>query len=233
MIHLLWCTIRPQQFIKYHNEWLNNCDDKDNIKTHVLVSTESEKKFLEKYFNQIAKIANRIEVYRPQHPGVCSPSYKLSSTLECTDDDIVIFGSDDFLAPKKWDTYLKEKFNNRSGLLFVRDGYQLPDSSNMQYPAITIPIMTGEALRSMNNIIYNPAYHHMFSDCELYLNAKEMGILIDDRKSDQTVFEHAHWVTGKRQADAADQSYHLKWKDDEQTWNVRKALPVEERIKEI
>lgn len=231
MVHLLWCTIRPQQFIQYHKKWIERSNQRDNIKTHVLVSTEPEKKFIEQYFEQVSKTDYRIMVYKPSHPGVCMPSYKLSSTLECKDDDIVIFGSDDFLAPNDWDSYLYEKFENRQGLLFVRDGYQLPDSSNMQYPAITIPIMSGSSLKKMNNVIYNPAYHHMFSDCELYMNARDMGILIDERQTDSTIFPHEHWVTGKRKPDAADQSYHQKWQEDEKTWNVRKNLPVEERIK--
>lgn len=231
MIHLLWATLRPQQFIQFHSEWIKRCENKNNVKTHVLVSTEPEKDYLEKYFRDIAKTESRIIVFKPPHPGVCLPSYRLSSSFEYKDDDIVIFGSDDFLAPNKWDTYLTEKLKDKNGLLFVRDGYQAPDSSNMQYPAITIPIMTGSALKKMNNVIYNPAYSHMFSDCELYMNARDMGILIDERKTDETIFEHKHWVTGKRQADNADQAYHMKWKEDESTWNKRKNMTVEERIK--
>ena len=70
----------------------------------------------------------------------------------------------------------------------------------------------------------------MFSDCELYLNAKDLGILIDDRLSDETVFEHYHWVSGKRKSDTNDNSYNLKWKDDGINWNKRKLLNVEDRL---
>ena len=113
----------------------------------------------------------------------------------------------------------------------VRDGYQLPDSSNMLHPAITIPIMTYGCLKKLNMIIYNPIYNHMFSDCELYINLKDLDLLFDDRLNDETIFEHHHYAAGKRNPDQADQSYNLKWKDDELTWNKRKVMNVEERIK--
>jgi hypothetical protein len=149
----------------------------------------------------------------------------------CEDRDIVIFASDDFLPPNYFDEYLIKKFESKSGVLMVRDGYQMPDSRNMLYPVVTIPIMTYDALLKLNRIIYHPAYNHMFSDAELYLNSKELGLLIDDRMTDTTTFEHHHYVTGKRQADKNDSAYILKWRDDEITWNRRKNLPLEERIK--
>jgi hypothetical protein len=112
----------------------------------------------------------------------------------------------------------------------VRDGYQLPDSSNMQYPAITIPIMTWGCFEKLNKKIYNPIYDHMYSDCELYLNLKDLGLLLDDRMVDQTVFEHLHHASSKRRVDSFDVEYHKNWKSDEEKWNYRRFLPVEERI---
>lgn len=228
MIHLLWCTIRTIDFPKFHKIWLDNSKNKE-FKTHVLVSTETEKLFLETYFLSI-KHQFEIVVFKPKYTGVCLPSYKLSSTLNYVDDDIVVFGSDDFTPPKEWDVYLKSKLENKNGVLFVRDGYQLPDSSNMLYPAITIPILTGKALRDMNSTIYHPCYSHMFSDCELYLTSKELGLLIDDRLSDSTEFTHHHYAAGKRNADKYDQSYNQNWQKDESTWKQRKDMPVEKRI---
>lgn len=229
MIHLLWCTIRTANFPNVHKIWFERLKDKKSAKTHVLVSTEAESTYLKKYFESIQQ-DNRIVVFQPPYPGVCLPSYKLSSTLEFEDNDIIVFGSDDFTPPQNWDDYLINKFKNKNGVLMVRDGYQLPDSSNMLHPAITIPIMTGLALNQMNKIIYNPVYKHMFSDCELYLVAKDMGLLIDDRIKDETVFEHHHHAAGKRKADVFDQSYYGKWKEDELSWNNRKFLPTREKI---
>jgi hypothetical protein len=70
----------------------------------------------------------------------------------------------------------------------------------------------------------------MFSDCELYDNLKDLGLLYDDRINDTTVFEHLHYAAGKRNSDQADQAYNAKWAEDEITWNNRKLLPVEKRI---
>lgn len=228
MIHLLWCTIRTQTFVKTHKFWIDRSKNKD-FKTHVLVSSDIEEKFLIEYF-KYNNIENNIVVFKPPYVGVCLPSYKLSSTLNFESDDIIVFGSDDFTPPQNWDEYLIQKLNDKDGVLMVRDGYQLPDSSNMLHPAITIPIMTGSALEKMNKVIYHPAYHHMFSDCELYMTAKDLGLLIDDRMKDSTIFEHHHHASGKRRPDQFDQSYYGKWKEDEITWNQRKMMSVEERI---
>ena len=228
-IHLLWCTIRTGNFPNVHKYWFDRTKNKENVKCHVLVSTQNEADFIKQYFDSI-KQDNRIEVYQPPYPGVCLPSYKLSSTLNFESDDIIVFGSDDFTPPQNWDEYLIQKLSGKDGALMVRDGYQLPDSSNMLHPAITIPIMTGSALEKMNKVIYHPDYHHMFSDCELYMTAKDLGLLIDDRMKDSTIFEHHHHASGKRRPDQFDQSYYGKWKEDEITWNQRKMMPVEERI---
>lgn len=231
MIHILWATIRPEQFKISHSEWMKRAKDPKSIKTYVAVNSTQQANILREYLqNDYLLTLNTDKI------GVCYPSYQLSSNLgvkmgECKVDDIVIFASDDFLPPNNFDEYLIQKFEGKSGLLMVRDGYQKPDSSNMLSPVITIPIMTYGALLKLNRIIYHPSYNHMFSDAELYLNSKDLGLLIDDRMSDATTFEHHHYAAGKRNPDQNDQAYNLKWKDDELTWNRRKIMPVEERIK--
>jgi hypothetical protein len=230
MIHILWCTLRTAQFQHAHTEWIKRADNPENIQTYVAVNWKEHADQLRDYLKK-----NYLITVNTNNIGVCYPGYQLSSKLgiemgAAKDDDIVVFASDDFMAPQGWDTYLINKLSGRDAALFVRDGYQLPDSSNMLYPAITIPIMTYGCLKKMNMIIYHPAYAHMFSDVELYFNCKDLGLLYDDRINDETVFEHLHYAAGKRNADQADQAYNAKWKDDEITWNNRKLLPVEKRI---
>lgn len=233
MIHLLWCTIRPGQFIQSHKEWISRSTNPNIITTYVAVNWEQHREEIKKYLDTSK---NYIMNLNTSKVGVCGPSYQLSSSLgikmgKCTDTDIVVFASDDFIPPVGWDEYLKNKLEGVGDkALFVRDGYQLPDSSNMLHPAITIPIMTYGCLRKMNGVIYHPSYCHMFSDCELYDNLVDLGLLLDDRITDETIFEHHHHAAGKRNADQADQMYHMKWKEDEDMWNIRKTYPVEKRI---
>jgi hypothetical protein len=230
MIHLLWCTIRPEVFKQMHPYWIGRSKNPNNVKTHVAVNFSQHEEIISDYFNN-NNLDNRLITVKTNKIGVCYPSYQLSSTTEGESSDIIVFASDDFLPPQNWDEYLINKLNGKGDVcLMVRDGYQLPDSSNMLHPAITIPIMTFGCLRKMNGVIYHPAYSHMFSDCELYDTAKDLGVLYDDRLNDNTIFEHLHYAAGKRNADSADQAYNAKWKEDEITWNKRKVMSVEERI---
>lgn len=228
MIHILWCTLRPEQFKSMHTQWMQRAKNTDNIKTHVGVNWQKDIDVLSSYLKPndrsiITETNGKI--------GVCLPSYLLSSSFEYDENDIIVFASDDFLAPQNWDEYLINQLAGKQGGLFVRDGYQLPDSSNMLHPAITIPIMTGGCLTALNKAIYHPAYSHMFSDCELYLNLKELNMLIDNRLTDMTTFEHHHYVTGKRQQDQADVAYSKNWAMDQINWNVRKDMTLEERLR--
>jgi len=232
MIHILWCTLRPVQFQHAHTEWIKRSDNPENIQTYVAVNWKEHADQLREYLKK-----NYLITVNTNKIGVCYPSYELSSKLGIKmgvangDDDIVVFASDDFMAPQGWDTYLINKLNGKGDVgLMVRDGYQLPDSSNMLHAAITIPIMTYGCLKKLNMTIYHPVYNHMFSDCELYNNLKDLGLLYDDRINDSTIFEHLHHAAGKRNADQADQAYNAKWAEDEITWNKRKLLPVEKRI---
>lgn len=232
MIHILWATIRPEQFKTMHSEWIKRSNTPDNIQTYVAVNWKEHADILREYLKN-----NYLITINNGKIGVCYPSYQLSSNLgvkmgKCEGGDIVIFASDDFMPPQGWDTYLINKLKDKGDVgLMVRDGYQLPDSSNMLHPAITIPIMTYGCLKKLNMVIYHPIYSHMFSDCELYNNLKEMNLLYDDRLNDETIFEHLHHASGKRQADKADQEYNTNWGADEFTWSKRKLMKVEERIK--
>ena len=224
MIYILWCTIRPAQFKHFHKVWMEKAKNKEEIKTLVAVNWDEHKEALSDYPVEVS-------VVKTDRIGVCYPSYFLSSNLNCQNDsDIIVFASDDFLPPDNWDEYLKGKFDGVDGCLFVPDGYQREDSSNMIDPCITIPLMTYGCLKKLNKVIYHPAYNHMFSDNELHLNCKELSMLINGYH-DGIQFLHVHHSAGLRQVDEADKHYHAKWAVDQNTWNIRKNMTLEERLK--
>lgn len=231
MIHLLWATIRPEQFKITHSIWIKKSKNSNNIKTYVAVNSSQHESLLKEYLKNDYLINLNTDKI-----GVCYPSYELSSNLGdkigfCKNDDIVVFASDDFTPPDNWDNYLVEKLKNKTGALLVNDGYQAIDFSNMAEPVFSIPVMTYDCLLKNNKVIYNPAYTHLCSDAELFLNLKEMNLIIDDRINDANfIFEHHHWSSGKRKPDQNDQSYYSNFEKDKRTWEMRKKLTLKERI---
>ena len=226
MIYILWPTVRPYLFVDMHKIWINRAVHKDKIITHVAVDTEQDLNIVKGCLKETDVIRLTPTTVR----GVCYPCYQLTSKLEAQDDDIIIFASDDFEPPFAWDNYLHAKLKNKVGCLMVRDGYQLADSSNMLYPVITIPIMSFSCLKKLNKIIYNPVYTHLHADAELYINVKDLGLLIDDRLTDPVTFTHNHWAANKRSPDVHDQAYNKNWDIDLKTWEKRKMMKVEDRL---
>ena len=227
MIHLLWCTIRPEVFLSSFKTWMDKSSKNETIKTYVCVNTQTQK-------DSILKSLPSLDVVitdKPDRIGVAYPSYYLSSRVEGNSDDVVIFASDDFLPPNNWDKYISEKLKGREGCLMVNDGYQALDFSNMAEPVFSIPIMTYSALLKMNKIIYNPVYNHLCSDAEHYLNAEQLKLIIDERLQDKDfVFEHFHWSNGKRNPDQNDQNYYSKFENDKHKWEIRRKLSLNERL---
>ena len=229
-IHLLWSTVRPLVFLNTYTIWKNRMKNSNDLFTYVAVETQEDADIIT--FNIKEKENFKIFIHSSKKRGVCESCYVLSSQLEGNKDDIVIFGSDDFVAPLHFDTYLKEKFKGREGALLVNDGVQSIDFSSHMDPIFSIPIMNFGTLEKLNKIIYHPAYQHLCSDSELFLNLKELGLIIDERLKDRNIiFEHKHWSNHKRQPDINDQSYYSNFENDKKTWEVRKKLTLNERLK--
>ena len=52
MIHILWCTIRPQQFKNCHSEWIKRADNPDNLQTYVAVNWKEHADVLRDYLKK-------------------------------------------------------------------------------------------------------------------------------------------------------------------------------------
>lgn len=216
-IYILWATTRPNMFKSTHKEWMDNASFRYKISTRVAVDTKEEAAELEGY---------DVIVTNNTKPGVCYPSYCLSSTLEANDEDLVVFASDDFHPPINWDSYLAKQLNHdENKVLVVNDGIQ-------KYPnkVVTIPIMHYGALRKMNKVIYHPAYTHMHSDVELYTTAEKLGLIKDVRNVSSVEFQHQHYSIGLREVDKSDTDLNPSYNTDGELNKRRNHLPIEQLI---
>ncbi|MCX8130426.1 MAG: hypothetical protein N3I35_10040 [Clostridia bacterium] len=227
MIHILWCTIRPQTFMQTHSDWMAKCSCTENVKTMVALNTEEHAAIIRPYGE---KYSLETIIVGDERIGMAYPAYCLSSRLKADDMDVVVLASDDIFPPEAWDEYLINKFADFSGCLYVRDGYQ-ENIKNKGLPSITIPIMTYNCLKELNHVIYHPEYRQLFCDSELYINLKEKGLLKDDRESDMTTFEHRHYLVNKRDADIYDSVFGSYWNRDAAVFKRRMCLSLEDRLK--
>jgi hypothetical protein len=215
MIHILWPTIRPQMMMDTYRHWEKNADDVSQIVLKVGVNTEEQK-------SQIT-IPSAIVYVVGEKRGLTTAVNVLSNSVDGDDNDIVILASDDFYAPKSWDTWVRDALRDKTGCLHVNDGY-------VKQVSITIPIMSLKCLKCLNNIIYHPSYIHQYSDTELYQNLQDLELIID-KWTDSPVFEHKNWANKKRKPDQHDKYNMAIVETDGANWCSRKELPVAERLK--
>ena len=217
MIYLLCATIKPDIFIKTHHDWITKANNKDNIRTKVIVDSQYDLEKLKDF---------DCALYSGYNVGITKPLYQLTSSLRnLNDNDIIVVMSDDFFPPKDWDSILIEQFKNHDGALLVNDGY-----SN-QNNILSIPIMTWSCLKRLDTIVYHPVYNHMFSDNELFDILKEKNLI---KKTDANIiFEHRHWITKKRIKDDNDDKLASQdiFEADRELYLKRKSLRLSEKLK--
>lgn len=214
-IFLLWPTIRPTEFKEAYKIWLSRAKEPCRIHLKVAVNTDEQK----------AQIDYPVVVVGNDRPGVTYAAHQLTKNLDGIPGDVVVLASDDIVPPVNWDQWLIEQFHAGDfwGCIAVNDGHNTAD-------VVTVPIMDFVCLRLLNKIIYHPAYHHLYSDNELFDNVRELGLLRDLRKS-EVIFEHKHWHCNKRPKDVVDEWIYARNKEDYDTYLKRKSLPLNERLK--
>jgi hypothetical protein len=225
-IYFLWATIRPEMMYETYKHWINNCITNVSIHLRVAVFTEEQKKQIESY-----NINNCEIIVVNDKPGYTYAVSKLTDKIEANDEDILLLISDDFYAPKGWDKYLIDKFENWDGGLFIDDGYQNPKQKEGIMLALTLTCITFSCLKKLNRIALHPDYYHFFSDNEIYQNLKALDLLKDDRDIDNMVFEHKNPAFGKRNRDNDDDRYYVYRQQDENTFYKRMSMSLEERLK--
>jgi hypothetical protein len=218
---MIWATVRSEMMKETYKIWLDKAVNPENIKFKFAVNTEEQRKELSEFEDVI--ITNQ------KHIGTVYPTYLMTTSLNINDDDIVIMASDDFYPPQGWDEYLINKLKGKCGCYFVNDGYQAPGNDSIK-TSITIPIMTFSCLKQLNQMLYSLDYFHYYGDTELYNNLNDLGLLIDERRTEEMTFEHKNCVQHKRASDEYDAKYHAHVYFDRETFNRRMQMSVYERI---
>jgi len=219
MIRILWPSIRPKLMKEAYKEWVDKAVDPEDITIKIAVDTEQQRKELAEFDDVIVIGEGRAGAARPVH--------ELTKRIQADPDDIIILASDDFRPTNNWDKWIKDRFQEFScGALVVNDGHQ------KEKHMMTLPIMSMKCLDRINRIIYHPSYFHMWSDCEVYENLHELGLLRDVRKSHgNIVFPHKHYHWKGRKKDKYDKRAESFSKGDKVNFDLRMQLPVAERIK--
>lgn len=204
MIYLLAPTVRVEKCALTLRHWVNMANNPVVILAAVDSLEEKEKLLLYCEAQDIRQHVRGVYLTNPQRKGVTYPLYCLSSTLRyhnLNPNDIIIAVSDDFLPNNQgWDDEVLKHFQDFSGVLVQDDTYSKLKSVGV----ITLPILTYEALQKLNYIIYNPVYHHVYSDMELYRVVNESGLLKDIREDYPSIFTHHHWVNVNNQREKDD-----------------------------
>jgi hypothetical protein len=222
--YFLWATIRPDYVKNTYKEWVDKCKDISKIVTKIAVITEQQKEKIDSFNFPDCEV-----IVYDEKKGYNAAITHLTKTIECNDDDILLLLSDDFFPCNNWDVYLDKKFENWDGALFLNDGYQ--ETVKEGCLCITLACMTFKCLKKLNRMVFHPDYRHYFSDNEAFVNLKELGLLKDDRDIDKEIFEHRHYILGKRKQDDNDILNYSFWDQDKATSQRRLILPIEERLK--
>ncbi len=227
MIYLYWPTVRPQMAAERARKWIERSKNGFKATNFKLIFGPEEeldcKPILDLGFKDTAIIP-----YKSPYHGVCYTATKLTQLFDGNDDDIIILASDDFEphSAYKWDEEIVKAFAATKKGCIVNDGYK------PQTNIVAMPIITGRLFNALNRIIYNPAYHHFYSDQEFYdilVEVNEIEYMRDPSK--KPLFEHKHYSFNGRQKDKNDSNNQTNWSIDQKTYDARKSLPLHEKLK--
>jgi len=196
--------------------WMEKADDPKDI--HILISVDTKKERAE------LKEFENVVVLGGYGKGVVAAVNALTKNAVTEPGDIIILVSDDFFPPDHWDSWLKLQFRKYHGCIVVKDGYQAGG-------CVTIPILDHFCFKKLNRIIYHPSYFHQYCDAELFQNLKALGMVKNLRRErDTPMFEHRHWVNGKRKLDKHDERGNSHGGVDAKNFGKRMRMSVGKRL---
>lgn len=232
MITVLCPTVRPEVAYANAQRWMAAATNKAQVVFWFGVNTEADFAALahaEIHTGMLDSRYSRMSLFKNARQGVTDTVTKMTRQAYhslVNNKDIFVLASDDFSAPPGWDEHLQNQFGYEwDGALIINDGYK-PETN-----IIPMPVVSGAVLKRLNGILYHPAYHHFYSDEELFYVATELKLVKNLRGGDAPKFEHKHWSFSGRRKDGFDERNQIKWDHDKAVYLKRKALSVEEKLK--
>jgi hypothetical protein len=226
-IYILWASIRPDFVLKTSQRWINNCCDKDRLYFKIAMATDEQKEVVEDF-----NIPNCEVTSVTEKPGYNYAITQLTRNLEVNDDDILILLSDDFACLHNWDKFIYRKFEDWDGAIFLDDGVQNIHQKEGNL-CITLACMTFKCLKQLNKVVFSPNYFHFYSDDEAFHNLYDLGLLKDNRDTDNFLFRHEHAAGGLRERDEYDIRFADNAGSDGEVYRRRSQMSVEERLNTI
>ena len=134
--------------------------------------------------------------------------------------DIIVDLSDDFVITKKgFDNIIREHCGPDDCLHFP-EPFAVSQNKNNRNDDIIIMACMGREYYNRFGYIFNPIYKSLFADNENTAVAKKLGRY---KFVDEQIFYHAHPAAGYGKADAQTKHTESFWKEDQRTFNDRKA----------
>ena len=182
---------RPQLAHSNYRNWIDkseahNSETSDITIEHILSLDVDEPKYCE--YVELFGVYHHMVQENPQDGYVVGAT---NAAAKYTTGDVLIYLSDDFDCPEKWDKLIMDKMNPGIPQILKVDDCLLP----MGAAILTIPIMTREFYDKFGYFFY-PEYKSMFCDEDLYNVARILDALViaPDLK-----FPHRHPSNGKKE----------------------------------
>jgi hypothetical protein len=138
--------------------------------------------------------------------------------------DILIYLSDDFMAPNAWDLQILQALNkNFADETAIKDGLWLLKVDDclqkFDVPVLTIPIMSSALCKKLG-YFWHPDFKSMFCDEHLFWICKNNGWLY---LAPELQFTHEHCSVGKAVRDETYIRSERNWDSGKETFNKHKA----------
>ncbi len=166
------------------NEWLTKASDLSQVEYILSIdTTDPNTSSYESIFNQLV-IPNAKLVIKGNRNCVQATN----EGANISTGDVLIYLSDDFSCPDKWDELLTQAFQGKDPLT-DKFSVWVDDTIQKKNKVLTIPIIS-RALYQHLGYLYNPLYESMYVDCDLYEVCSRLSCLIDRH---DLIFPHRHW----------------------------------------